>query len=325
MNIITFTPPTQQIPVIACTEALSMWIERLAARGKAERTIKAYAVDVIDALRVCARHDAHIVAVVGAREVDAWLDDQHRRGRKPRSQARALSAVRGFFAYCLQQRWCTGNPADGIRIKFRPALVEAPELDVLMRVINAIPRGNAAKPRDVRDRAILRLALDAGLRAGGIADINIPAPGETYTIDMAALTVTTRNKGGGTTMPIAINRTTADAVASWLAVRDQLANEGECALFVGTRGERIARQSLNWIARHRGRAAGVDGLHIHLFRHRRIGDLVKRVGLKMAADHAQHASTITTAAVYGRHAANITRKMIRQHADIDALSEGRAA
>lgn len=323
MNIITFTPPAQQIPVIACTEALSMWIERLAARGKAERTIKAYAVDVIDALRVFARHDAHVVAVVSAREVEAWLDDQHRRGRKPRSQARALSAARGFFKFCQQQRWCSANPAEAIRIKFRPARVTAPELDVLMRVIKAIP--HTQRPQDVRDRAILRLALDAGLRAGGIESLNVPADREPYTVDLRALTVTVRNKGGATTDPIAINQTTADAIAHWLQVRHQLAREGQQALFVGTRGERICRQTLNLIARKRGRAAGVDGLYIHLFRHRRIGELVERVGIKMAQQHAGHSSEITTVAVYGSHAGNVTRKMIRQHADIDALSEGRAA
>lgn len=317
MSIITFTPPSQQIPVVAITEALAQWVARLQRRGKSERTIKAYSCDVIRAARVFARHDAHITAVVSAREVEAWLDELHAVGISPRSQARALVALRQFFAFCLQQRWCSGNPCDDIAVKFRPKLVEAPELDVLMRVIKAIP--HTRKPTDLRDRAILRLALDAGLRAGGLIDLNVPADREPYTVDLNALTVTTRNKGGAHTDPIAINRTTADAIAAWLAVRGQVAGEGECALFVGTRGERICRQSLNWIARKRGRMAGVNGLHIHLFRHRRIGDLVERVGLKMAQQHAQHASGVTTAAVYGRHAGNVTRKMIRQHADIDAM------
>lgn len=317
MSIITFTPPSQQIPVVAITEALAQWVARLQRRGKSERTIKAYSCDVIRAARLFARHDAHITAVVSAREVEAWLDELHAVGISPRSQARALVAVRQFFTFCQQQRWCSGNPCDDIAVKFRGKLVEAPELDVLMRVIKAIP--HTRKPTDLRDRALLRLALDAGLRAGGLIDLNVPADREPYTVDLNALTVTTRNKGGAHTDPIAINRTTADAIAAWLAVRGQVAGEGECALFVGTRGERICRQSLNWIARKRGRLAGVDGLHIHLFRHRRIGDLVERVGLKMAQQHAQHASGVTTAAVYGRHAGNVTRKMIRQHADIDAM------
>lgn len=320
MSVVNFTPPQQQIPVVAITEALAAWVERMRRRQKSERTIKAYAGDVIRAARVFARHDAHITAVVSAREIDAWLDELHAVGIKPRSQARALCAVREFFKFCRQQRWCSGDPCEDITVKFRPALVAAPEMDALMAVINAIPRGKGATAKDVRDRAILRLALDAGLRAGGLIDLNVPAHREPCTVDLNALTVTTINKGGAHTMPIAINRTTADAIAAWLKVRDKMASEGECALFVGTRGERLCRQSLNLIARKRGRAAGVDGLHIHLFRHRRIGDLVERVGLKMAADHAQHSSSVTTATVYGRHAANVTRKMIRTHADIDALA-----
>lgn len=305
---------------ITCLEAITSWHQRLANRGKAANTLKAYTVAAIDAARAFARRDAHLVAVVSGREVEGWLDDMAMRQLIPRTQALKLCATRTFFDYCVQQGWCAFNPCRDIRIKFRAVRVLAPELPALQAVINAIPRGAAACWRDVRDRAMLRLALDGALRSGGLISLNIPADREPHTVDLQRLTVCTRNKGGATTEPIAINQCTADALCAWLAVREAIATPGDPALFVSRCGTRITRATANNIARMRGTAAGVAGLHIHLFRHRRAGDLIERVGLKIARDHLQHAHESTTASVYGAHLGNFSRAAVRRDADIDRVA-----
>jgi site-specific recombinase XerD len=313
-------------PIVTGTEALRHWLERLKKRGKAANTQKAYGVDVLDAWRSFARRDAHLVAVVGPADVERWLDDLSTRGNALRSQARKLAALKRFFAYCLEQRWCARNPCAEVGIRFRAPRIIAPELGVLLDVINRIPSGNGAKWRDVRDRALLRLALDGALRSGGLIALNVPGEREAHTVDLERLTVTTANKGGGFTDPVAINRTTANAVASWLRARAGIAAEGERAMFINASGGRLTRASLSNIARMRGKAAGIDGLYIHLFRHRRAGDLVERVGVHAARDHLQHAHTSTTVATYGAHAAAVSRKLVREHADVDAIAnEPRAA
>ena len=69
----------------------------------------------------------------------------------------------------------------------------------------------------------------------------------------------------------------------------------------------------------------MQGLYIHLFRHRRAGDLIERLGVKVARDHLQHANESTTVTVYGAHAGNVSRKLVRTHGDIDTLAAEQVA
>ena len=94
-------------------------------------------------------------------------------------------------------------------------------------------------------------------------------------------------------------------------MRDTLAKPGEPAFFVNTRGQRLHRSSIYQMVRDRGAAAGVQGLHPHLFRHRRIGDVVERLGLDIGSALARHKHKATTANVYGAHAAEVQRAAIR--------------
>lgn len=310
---------------ITCLEAIAHWRARLANRNKAANTVKAYCLAVIDAAQAFARRDAHLVAVVGAREVEGWLDEMATRQLAVRSQAMKLTAVRRFFEHCLREGWCSANPCRDISIRFHAEPVIAPELPVLLAVIDAIPQGKAANWRDVRDRAILRLAIDAALRSGGITALNLPADREPHTVDLLRMVVTSANKGGGRTQPIAINAQTVTAITLWLERRSDFAKPGETALFVSNRGRRLSRPGLHAIAAARGKAVGVEGLHIHLFRHRRLGGLVETLGLKVASKHAGHRHESTTANVYGAHADNVVRAMVRQHADVDAMARQVAA
>lgn len=306
------------IPIIPLTEALAAWVQRLANRGKAPGTVTAYACDLRSALQSFERRDLTVVAVVSAAAVEGWLDDLAAKRNVPRSQARKLAAATRFFEYCLQQRWCTHNPCAGIRISYRAERVIAPELSVLLNVINRIPK-SSQHWRDVRDRAFLRLALDSALRTGGLMALNVPADREPHTIDLQRLTVSTVRKGGGTSHPVAINQRTADCVQRWLDVRHQVAMPFENALFVTRTGRRLTRADALHITRTRGRAAGVQGLHIHLFRHRRAGDLIERVGLKVASNHLGHAHESTTANTYGAHLGSHNRAVVRRDADIDQM------
>lgn len=69
----------------------------------------------------------------------------------------------------------------------------------------------------------------------------------------------------------------------------------------------------------RGEAAGLQRMHIHLLRHRRIGDITERLGLKVAQGIAGHSNPATTAAVYGAHARNVVHRAVREGADLDQL------
>ena len=82
----------------------------------------------------------------------------------------------------------------------------------------------------------------------------------------------------------------------------------------------MSRQLVYRMVRRRGAAAGLPNLHPHLFRHRRVGDVVERLGLDMGSALARHRHTSTTANVYGAHAAEVQRAAIRTMAPLGDIA-----
>ena len=117
-------------------------------------------------------------------------------------------------------------------------------------------------------------------------------------------------KGGGDET-VCNGDTTAARVRDWLAARPDSADG---ALFVSLRRARFTRQALYFLVKRRGAAAGIVA-HPHLLRHRRVGDVVERMGLDVGRGFARHSHTSTTANVYGGHAVQVIHQRIREAGD----------
>jgi len=299
---------------ISLCDGIARYLDRLRRRGRASNTIKSYTTDLGQyVLHVRDRADATLIALQSTRSVSAWLDRLSAEQVSPRSQARKLVVLRGFFKYCKTEGWIGHDPTAGESVRFRSRRVTAPEMAALMAMVEGIGRNNRM---DRRDRAMLRLALDGALRISEVAGLDIPGSGSQCTIDIKRQLVHVAGKGGDT-QTVAVNERTIRAVEEWLQIRSGMAGEGETALFVSTRGTRLSRQSLHVICKRRGEAAGLPALHWHLLRHRRLGDVYEQLGPKIAQAHARHASGSTTEQVYGAHSDSVTRALIRKHADVD--------
>lgn len=293
------------------------YLARIAARGARPNTIKSYGSDLAQFVgHVAHRHDGTpLVAVLAPSDVSGWLDALTAAGSSPRSQARKLAVVRGFFRHAQREGWIGIDPTEGERIKFRTQRVIAPELPELLAMVESIP----AKGRhNVRDRAILRLALDTGIRISEAAALDIPGAGSQSEIELARMLIHVIGKGGDTET-VAFNARTAQAIEAWLRIRSNMAKPGEMALFVSQQGTRITRATLHNIVKARGTAAGLPKMHWHLFRHRRVAGIVETLGTKIAQQFARHASETTTA-IYGAHANAVTHALVREHADLDRLA-----
>lgn len=300
------------------------WLAHLQARGRTGHTLAAYRTDVGFLIEYAARLDVTLVQLVSERMLSRWLDAGIlHMGWSRRTAARRLAAVRSFMQWCRVEGYIAHDPSAELRIKFRPRRVVAPELDPLRGVIEAI---GARKPFDLRDRAVLMLLLDAGLRAGEVAGLDVtPPPGRVVRglcyVQPDSLRVHVHPKGDadGSIETVGIEQQTADAVRAWLRKRGDVARPDECALFVNHRGHRFSRQSLYTMVRERGAAAGLPNLHPHLFRHRRIGDVVEKLGLRTGAALARHRHASTTANIYGAHADEVQRDAIRHLAPLGRI------
>ena len=299
---------------------IAHFLDHLRMRGYALHTLKAYASDMAQYAEFVARvGQGDLVAVQSSRHVARFLDDRSAAGDSRRTQARKLSCVRRFFQHAIREGWTGFNPAAEEQVKWDAPRVVAPELDQLHAVIAQIPREGAA---NLRDRALLRLLLDCGQRISGTLQADIPGCMSASAIDLRRGLLHFTNKGGrAETAPF--NEATAAAVEAWLPARANIAAPGVHALIVGARGLRLSRGSAHHIIATRGAAAGVR-LHAHLFRHRRVVDVLETCGDKVAQQFAKHRSLATTS-LYGAHADNRTQALVRTLADVDGpRQQGRA-
>ncbi|WP_311238275.1 MULTISPECIES: tyrosine-type recombinase/integrase [unclassified Xanthomonas] len=289
-------------------------------RGTSINTIAAYRADLTMLTAFLGRFDVTLVQLVSERLVNLWLDEGMRHMKwARRTAARRLAAVRAFMSWCRMQGLMQHDATRDVRIKFRQRTVVAPELEPLKAMIAGI--GERA-PADIRDRAMLLLMLDGALRASEVALLDdAPVSRNGFTVLEESQRVYVRPKGGEDDdfEVVGIEPVTVRAVQAWRRTRDKMALPGEAALFVNATGRRLSRQSVYLMVRERGRVAGMPGLHPHMLRHRRLGEVVERAGLDAGAAHARHKHKSTTVNVYGAHAAEVQRAAIRTLAPLGEL------
>lgn len=302
-----------RVEPIEIRQAVARFTERLRLRGFASNTLRTYRATLEGLAEFLAARDVTLLALISERMVDGWLDHLARSGNSLRSQANKLATLRSLVSFAMREGWIRHDPTTQITIKFRPGRVIAPELDRLLAVIEAIPQRTAT---DLRDRAMLRLGLDAALRVSEVAALEVTGA---CCVDFRRLQVHVPNKGGGIGT-VGINERTRDALQAWQAVRHTVALPDVGALFVSRLGRGFTRAQLHNIVQRRGAAAGIEGLHWHLLRHRRIGDVVEHLGLDAGQHVARHANKSTTANVYGAHAAEVLRSLVRDKCDLDRMA-----
>lgn len=288
--------------------AIEHFLARKAKRGCAANTLRVYAQALADLQGYLAGHGITLIGLIAERHVEGWADDMAARGIAPRSIALRLAVLRGLTAHALTEAWTTHDPAATTRVRFRPKRVIAPEADAIRAMIDRIaPIGW----QNLRDRALLSLAFDAALRVSELCALDLPASGALHTVDLERRLVHVPAKGGGDDT-VSIGDTTVRRLRDWIAARPATT---EPALFLTQRRARFSRQAVLYLVKRRGAAAGIATIHTHMLRHRRIGDVVERMGLDVARGHARHRHTSTTANVYGAHAAQVIHQRMREAGD----------
>jgi site-specific recombinase XerD len=163
----------------AWTRAAALLQEDLRRRDAAERTQRAYAVDVAQLARwalaqglapaeltakAVRRYVAHLSDPT--REPDAHAGE---RPAAPATVARKLAAVRALLASQREHGLIEHNPAELVATPRRPTrlprVLGAREVAHLLEGIPAGALGEADGPLSVRDRALFELAYSCGLRA----------------------------------------------------------------------------------------------------------------------------------------------------------------
>jgi integrase/recombinase XerD len=136
-----------KLTVAAYTTEIKMWLAWLHAQG----------------LTAPAAETEHVIAYL------EWRVQEH--GLVPKSEAKALSALKSFYRFILDEQLRLDNPASvvpspklGTRL---PAVHSRETVETILSVIDL------AKPQGIRDRALFELVYSSGLRVS-----------ETVTLDL---------------------------------------------------------------------------------------------------------------------------------------------
>ena len=266
-------------------------------RGRAANSIIAYRRDLDSYERYLATRQIALRDVTAA-TIEEYLGALGQAGLAASSRARALAAIRGLHAFCLDERGAPADPTgevEGPRVPegIPKALTEAEVTQLLGSVVGDDPRA-------LRDRAILELLYATGIRISELAGLSIAD------LDAARAVVRVLGKGSKERL-VPVGRFALAALAAWLGPAGRprlvtgrsLARTDAQALFISTRGRRMSRQAVwtvvNTCARRVGLAARVTP---HVLRHSFATHLLDHgADIRVVQELLGHAS-ITTTQVY---------------------------
>ena len=157
-------------PSEAWREALALFDSDLRRRGMAEKTRRAYGVDLGQFALWCT---AQGVAPrdVGSSDLRRYAAVLSGRDAVAATIARKLAALRAFYRTLREHGHVTQNPVDLIPSPKRPrSLPTVLRPDELAALLDRIP---ASTPLELRDRAMLEVAYACGLRAEELVNLDV--------------------------------------------------------------------------------------------------------------------------------------------------------
>lgn len=168
-----------------------------------------------------------------------------------------------FFAWCVAEEELEFSPMARIQA---PKVEEQPPTMLTADEVRALLKTCVGKTfMDRRDRAILLLLIDTGMRLHEIVQLRLDS------VDLKANTLAIIGKGRRPRMPH-FDRVAADALDAYLRARIRFVNErprlaADPALWLGQRGG-FRRSGIAQMLKRRAQQAGIStNIHPHLFRH----------------------------------------------------------
>ncbi|HEX2103868.1 MAG TPA: tyrosine recombinase [Solirubrobacteraceae bacterium] len=280
-------------PTPAWREALALFDADLRRRGAAEKTRRAYGVDLGQFALWGTAHGIEPTEMTprALRRYAAVLSDSRAAAT---TVARKLASLRGFYRALREHGLIAHNPADLIPAPKRPrGLPRVLRPDEMAAVLDRIP---ASTPLELRDRALFEIAYGSGLRAEELVTLDVGS------VDFDAEELRIEGKGAKTRI-VPAGEPALRALARYLD-RGRPAlyeRDGESALFLSRSGRRLSTSDVRRRVRVWARHAEVQGgVSPHTLRHSFATHLLEGgADLRAIQELLGHAS-ISTTQIYTR-------------------------
>ncbi|HZB95788.1 MAG TPA: tyrosine-type recombinase/integrase [Herpetosiphonaceae bacterium] len=277
------------------------------AKNLAARTRREYASDLRDLVAFLTEHEITHLAMVGLRDLEAYLAELDRRGLKGSSRNRKTHTIKTFFKWLETQEVLAVNPATQLvppkANKKEPRFLSEDEYRRLLRACS----------HNARDAAIIEIFLQTGMRLSELAhltinDVELP---KRITRDLDSMGSVRVRRKGGKLESIPLNYKACQALAAYLKVRPKVDND---ALFVTKFKSPMTARAIEYMVAKYLADAGIPNASVHTLRHTMATHHVAQgTDLKTVQETLGHASLATTS-IYVSLAKQAQKKALQEHA-----------
>lgn len=229
-------------------------------RGSSSHTVEAYGRDLERYVKALEEKGVTEPDDVTRPLIEEHLEHLAEEGYAPSSVERALSAIKSFHRFMLQEEISSVSPAAAL-----PLPKKAERLPDVLSVRQALALLDQPFPKTAagqRDRAIIEVLYGCGLRVSELTGLDVGA------VSLEDEVVRVIGKGSKERLvPLmgSAHKALAEYLSDWRG--ELVSSRSGAAVFLNVRGGRISRQSVFAIVERVGRVVGIDGLHPHTLRH----------------------------------------------------------
>lgn len=246
---------------MASEQIIDQYLDRIwAERGLSNNTLVSYRRDLHGLAQWLAARDKTL-AEASVDDIQMLLAERFERKLSPRSTARFLSSLRGFYHYAVRERWLRVSPLQSIdNPKLGRSLPKALGEDSVSALLDA-PDCNEAL--GLRDKAMLELLYACGLRVTELVTLRLDQLNNRQGV------VRITGKGGKERL-VPVGEQALDWLERYLmhGRMDLLSGQLSDVVFPSQRGRQMTRQTFWHRVKYWAKVAGISqSLSPHTLRH----------------------------------------------------------
>lgn len=232
-------------------------------KGSSQNTIAAYSRDLRAwCLWLAKERRCQDLSQVTLDDVEQYVAHTRLQGKAASSVERAVSAIKGLHRFLFAEGVSETLPTADVRLPKKPDRL--PEVVSIQKASELLDQQFPSTAVGIRDHAMLEVLYGCGLRVSELCGLDE----DRISFEEGFLRVTGK---GSKERLVPLVGSALRALRHYIdearpALLRKSHNAGG-AVFLGSRGSRITRQSVHRIVGHYGAAVGIPGLHPHTLRH----------------------------------------------------------
>lgn len=265
-------------------------------RNFSDHTVKAYRLDLAQFTRFGVdQRKSNDTTQVNRSHIREYTRTLHH--YKPRTQRRKLAAVKSLFAFLEREGVVEPNPARNLRLDIRlgrilPRTISLSTLQAFFRELYANRNRRVRQVRcsalAIRDIALFELMFSSGMRVSEISNLRVG------TADLERRAILVRGKGDKERLIPICDDQVHSALIAYIAVQNP-GREADAFFFTNRFGRRLSEQSIRMALKRHAKAAGIEKITPHVFRHTVATMLLEQgVDLRFIQTFLGHSSIVTT-------------------------------